>query len=364
MKRREELRLQTARVDLKWTSHFGNDSQLNLSVNVNHHTRMVDAQRLAQTQTGQLALSRKIQSDAVANTLGTLGKYTHPLSGAHALSIGWDLEYSRRREQRQQTDLTSADLRNNSLPVDTLRLDQDFESDVMRSAFYVQDEWSIDPKWSVYWGMRWEQILTHSKSDFSPQVSNRSRVLSPSLQILRRLPEISKNDQIRLALSRTYRAPTAGNLMNLRTLSLNNSIISTDTQGNPDLRPELAWGLDLAYEHYFGKNGLLSASLYLRRIEDVMSSSLTNIDGRWVTSPINSGRARSHGVELEAKFPLKEIFSNAPEIEVKANLNRNWSVVDSVPGPDNRARSTTSTERQSRFELPSTRAAMAHRWQL
>jgi hypothetical protein len=55
--------------------------------------------------------------------------------------------------------------------------------------------------------------------------------------------------------------------------------------------------------------------------------------------PVNTGAARAHGIELEAKFPLRAWCAwceNAPAIDVRANLARNWSTQDGVPGPDNR----------------------------
>jgi len=101
-------------------------------------------------------------------------------------------------------------------------------------------------------------------------------------------------------------------------------------QGNPDLRPELAWGLDAAYESYFGKEGSVSVSAYARRIRDVTLTRLFQQDGVWVEAPFNSGNASVRGVELEAKLPL------SPKLDLRANLARNWSRMDSVPGPNNR----------------------------
>jgi outer membrane receptor for ferrienterochelin and colicins len=42
------------------------------------------------------------------------------------------------------------------------------------------------------------------------------------------------------------------------------------------------------------------------------------------------------GLELELKWPVQSWFASAPAITVSGNLNRNWSCVEQVPGPDNR----------------------------
>lgn len=95
-------------------------------------------------------------------------------------------------------------------------------------------------------------------------------------------------------------------------------------------------GLDVAYEHYFGKSGVASMSAFARRIGDVTVQYLYLQDGVWITSPFNNGVARVRGIEMELKFPLRSWFIGAPEIDLRANAARNWSTIEAVPGPDNR----------------------------
>jgi outer membrane receptor protein involved in Fe transport len=63
---------------------------------------------------------------------------------------------------------------------------------------------------------------------------------------------------------------------------------------------------------------------------------LFNINGRFVTMPINEGEALSRGIELEAKFPLRVFIPTAPAIDLRFNVARNFSRVSTIPGPDNR----------------------------
>jgi outer membrane receptor protein involved in Fe transport len=55
-----------------------------------------------------------------------------------------------------------------------------------------------------------------------------------------------------------------------------------------------------------------------------------------VSTPTNAGQARTRGLELEAKFPLKAVIATTEALDLRASLSRNWSTVDSVPGPNNR----------------------------
>jgi outer membrane receptor protein involved in Fe transport len=160
-------------------------------------------------------------------------------------------------------------------------------------------------------------------------------MLSPVLQSLWKLPG-SNNDQIRLGVSRTYKSPTLRLLIPRPYTSTNNRALNPDRQGNPDLRPELATGLDLAYEKYWSNDAQLSMGAYLREIEDVIRSETRLINGRWVSSPFNGDNATAWGLEMDTKFRLSQLLSGAPAMDVRFNATRNWSEVDGVPGPHNR----------------------------
>jgi iron complex outermembrane receptor protein len=57
---------------------------------------------------------------------------------------------------------------------------------------------------------------------------------------------------------------------------------------------------------------------------------------RWVTAPENIGKARTRGIELEAKFRLSELMEGAPPLDLRVNFSRFTSRVAGVPGPNNR----------------------------
>jgi outer membrane receptor protein involved in Fe transport len=200
---------------------------------------------------------------------------------------------------------------------------------------YGQDEWNVTPAWSVYLGARWEGIRTSTEGNTYAQVKNSSSVLSPVAQTLYKLPG-TKGDQLRLAMTRTYKAPNQQQIIPHRFTSVNNSQTEPDSIGNPHLKPELALGIDASYEHYWAEGALLSASVSSRRITDYTRNMVVFDGARWVSTPTNSGNAKTYGVELEAKFPLKAVMATTTNLDLRASLSRNWSTVDSVPGPDNR----------------------------
>ncbi|WP_332878518.1 TonB-dependent receptor plug domain-containing protein [Massilia sp. S19_KUP03_FR1] len=316
-----------ARSDLTWTHKMADGARFDAKAGVSTGTRRVEREAFEYDRAATLALERRTTSRPRDQGVSASVKYATPVFGKHALTAGWDGAWSARTEHRIERDIAAGD------PPANLNLA--FDASVVRLALFAQDEWTISKQWSAYLGLRWEGVRTRSSG-----VENTSAVWSPLLQTLYKLPG-SKQDQVRLALSRTYKAPFTNELLPRRLRAIENSATTPDEQGNPRLRPELAWGLDLAFEHYLQGGGLLSASAYLRRIEDNARNNIFLIDGLWVSMPINTGKAQAHGIELEAKFALKSVFKAAPAIDLRANLARNWSRLDTLPGPNNRLVSQT-----------------------
>jgi outer membrane receptor protein involved in Fe transport len=273
-------------------------------------------------------LDSTVISTAKDNGATFTGKYSTPIVEGHALVAGWDGGFTQRSENRDQRDKPLPGV----IPV--IGFD-DFAADVARLALFAQDEWSVTKDWSVYVGLRWEVLDTRSEGNTFSEVHNRSNVLSPLFQTLWKFPDKSGR-QVRFALTCTYKAPATASLIPRRFTSTNNGPTDPDYQGNPSLKPELATGIDVAYEHFWGQGATMSVSGVLRRITDFNRRGLILVNDRWISTPINDGTARTRSLEFDAKFPVQSLYKTAPPIDFRLNLNRNWSTVDSVPGPSNR----------------------------
>ncbi len=323
------------RSNLNWVHKMADSAKLDIKFGANYNKRTTDIGFNGYNQQGQNTLQRVSNFEGSDKGITTSGKYSAPFVEDHSLVFGWDAAYSKRNETRVQTDTIL-----NGSTNKPINLNEVFDANVTRVAVFAQDEWQYNKQLSIYGGLRWEGINTKSAGSNYAAVDNRSAVWSPVLQVLYKLPD-SKNDQIRAGLTRTYKAPDTSRLIPRRFISLNNSPTSPDSMGNPDLKPELAWGLDLAYEHYFADGGNVSASVYYRRIENVIHNVTALIGDGWVSRPVNQGEAITKGIELDAKFPLRSFIKDAPQIDFRANLSLNWSSLSTVPGPDNRLDSQT-----------------------
>ena len=317
-----------ARLNGQWKKRLDKDSNLEAKFNVggwqseNNNTQAADA--------GTILPSTRLNNTLSDRSYSVNLKYARVLQGGHQWVSGSELEQVNRSETSLATPSYSGGSTNMS-------------ATSQRYAFYTQDEWQLNPKLAAYAGLRYEHLLTDGNNGLM-QAQNNSSVLSPLLHAMWRPDPDSKN-QVRWSLTRSYKAPNMNSLMapyvrsNADT-STNNGPTTADSMGNPNLKPELATGMDLAFERYLPQGGVLSTSLFYRRIDNLTRSVVDQqtINGvqRWVATPENIGSAKTEGVELEAKFRLDQWIDDAPKVDVRSNLSFYNSQVDGIVGPYNR----------------------------
>jgi outer membrane receptor for ferrienterochelin and colicins len=313
----------------QWDRQFENQAALQVKVGGNYFKLGTDSSLLAFDREGSGLLDESVTSNAVFRSFVSSGKYSLPEIKNHAVSVGWDVERNGRREHRVQAQ---------SAPqgYPATDLDESYEVNISRLAAFAQDQWEVLPSVALYWGARWEGLITSTTGTGMERVRHSSSVLSPVLQLAWKIGGSTAN-QVRLGLSRSYKAPSPTDLMPRRYVANDNTPTTPDTRGNPDLLPEVAWGVDAAYEHYLGSDaGLFSINTSARRIDNVVVRQLTFTDGRWVARPANEAGALVASIELEGRARLKKLMPSAPSVELRSSLAWNTSRVSGVPSPDNR----------------------------
>jgi len=315
-----------AYADLSWTRKL--DQGGRLSAKLSGYARSLDADFLYRGMdlADTLLETHHVDSGQLERGLNFNGSWRRPLLKTHALAMGWELGRTRREEFRREHQATA-------LGRPLLDSDEAYRARVARSAFWIQDEWDIGDNWSAYLGLRREDLHTTGQGNAYAPVDVDSGVWSPIFQTLFKPGgqiDARGRDQFRFALSRTYKAPQIVQLMPRRyTVDNNNSATNPDQQGNPNLRPELALGADLAWEHYMGKDDMLSVSAFAKRIRDITLDRVFQQNGVWIVMPDNMGAATVRGLEFEAK-------SHRGTFAGRMNVARNWSRLEAVAGPDNR----------------------------
>jgi iron complex outermembrane receptor protein len=160
-------------------------------------------------------------------------------------------------------------------------------------------------------------------------------------------------DMVRASITRSYKAPDLSALMARPAISSlfadtskANTELSPDRMGNPTLLPELATGLDIAFENYLPAGGLISVGVFYRQVNDLIRNvtSLQTVGWagapRWVSAPVNFSRATTRGLELEVKGRAGELLPALVDAKLPLNLRGSINVyqssVEALPGPNNR----------------------------
>lgn len=311
-----------AKVDANWIAKLGG-GKLDVTVSTERSRYSSDALNDYFTAGKDHRLLRDWRSDTHSRRRAVRAKFTRSLFDGHSFAAGMEASAT------DEAQVSDRDDRMDLAPPVVTR--EDFASRVVRAAGWAQDEWNIGKHLSVYLGLRWEGVRTESEGSNLPGARSSNQVTSPVAQMLYKFPDASGR-QLRLAYTHTYRAPDVGQLTARRTESPLNTRFAPDWGGNPDLRPELATGIDVTYARYLPDGAMYSASASRRAITD---SIRTNLDldgtGRWIYRPVNDGDALVHSLQLEFKLPGSRL--GARDLQLRGSYSRNWSRVGSLPGP-------------------------------
>ncbi len=327
------------RGNLTWVNRFSPDQRIEIKAGFQQGRSAFDSRNL---RSGALQLNTvgSNQDDAITQS----GKYSHLLGSSHSLTAGWDLENRDRLERRTTTDAAG----NALLPSFE---GQPFEAQVRRQAFYIQDEWEISPQWQLYLGLRNERIISESATTSSP-VRNESSVLSPLAHVTYKFNPKSR-DMIRASLTRSYKAPGLNTLLArpqingaFTNTNLTNTPLAPDRMGNPALAPELATGLDIAYENYLNNDGIFSVGVFHRNLTNVVRNvtelrtvSWANAP-RWISQPQNFSDAVTSGLEFElrgrASDLMPTLLGTAKALNIRTSLSIYNSSIAALNGPNNR----------------------------
>lgn len=212
----------------------------------------------------------------------------------------------------------------------TLALDSfsEFFIKETRADGFIVGEWEISDTVMFEAGVR----LEHTKMDqeyldlneAEAKISTSNTMINPSAHLK---ADVGENGQIRLSVARTVRRPTFNELIP--------SILSDEpeddeiTQGNPDLKFEKSWGLDLGYEHVLPGNGIFGVNFFYRKVKDlnqlVNTDTTLSIDGDDFTLYRfdNVGDGKTWGIEFDISTNLG--FLGSEDTGFFANYTRIWS---------------------------------------
>lgn len=187
------------------------------------------------------------------------------------------------------------------------------DSDALKPLYYTADraihgamvrlDYELSPKLSLTAGARFETVnqdvvwsvaadIINEDLPNDNTVNRNDNYLLPSFSLKYNLTE---NDQLRLAGSKTYTYPQFKEVAPFLYEDVNENVF-----GNTELRPAENLNLDLRYEHYFVGDGLIAITGFYKHITDAINMVQVN-SAALEYSYLNTGDANVIGAELEIK---------------------------------------------------------------
>ncbi|MFN4175696.1 TonB-dependent receptor plug domain-containing protein [Phenylobacterium sp.] len=163
-------------------------------------------------------------------------------------------------------------------------------------------------KWQA--GLRWETTETTITDETAPAAERRTKndykVLLPSASFRYSL---SETDRLSVSAARTVRRP---NFNYISPATLEAELGDNDFLGNPDLKPETAWGVDVGVERRLGSRGVAGVNVFYRSVKDLIEIANTGEEGSegegtFVLTPRNAGDGKVWGIEFDLSTPLTSV---------------------------------------------------------
>ncbi|MGH8447457.1 MAG: TonB-dependent receptor plug domain-containing protein, partial [Solimonas sp.] len=198
---------------------------------------------------------------------------------------------------------------------------------------FLRLTYTLTPDLTLDAGLRVETTRREVESD-EGRVSSNDTDWNPSLHLTWAATQV---DQIRASLAHTVRRPDYDLLAPYT--QEEEPTDGDDLAGNPALKNETAWGLDVGYERRLGKLGVFGINAFYRKIKDLIELTNTGVtsssgDGN-VYSANNIDDGETWGVEVDFSTPLAIL--HMPDTGVFFNYT--WmdsSVRDPFTGEDRR----------------------------
>lgn len=319
----ESSRILNWRAGTRWQRELSADSSLELGLLVQGLTN--DASKDEQEMridtnfnpagvgtVGNPQLSRTQQFDTITETDWIASaRFDWQVSDQHLLTLGVNGNVRDRNANRIQND---APVPNNIFGIDETQINA-----------FIQDEWTLAPNHTLLAGVRLEQVYTTAIASDDSSGSQSDTQVNPSLSYRF---QATPNTVLRAGVARTVARPSFGELVPFVN-ERRGDITQPDQVGNPNLRPQTAWGVDVGVEQQIANgSGLVALNGFWRTIDNLVESQTSQdpISGRFLQRPVNIGSARAYGVELDARSELEAI--GLPGLTLLGNVSWLSSAVD------------------------------------
>lgn len=259
--------------------------------------------------------SRKnVTSEAGSNT-NIQVDYTVPLSDKSKFGTGYRTILRGSDETQHSTFLDST---NTMVPDYLISNDFDLKSSV--HALYANYENQITKEFGFQIGLRAEQAYLNTEYlSYNPDLAPGDRMAKGRLEYFRLYPSVfvtrkfGEENQLQASYTRRVNRPRGWQVNPF----INVSDPMNIRQGNPNLMPEDIHSYELSYAKFWSKYTLTS-SVYYRRMNDVVQSVVTSVEG---TSGATFSRFENISRNEATGFEMISQLNFSKKVDVTANAN-------------------------------------------
>ncbi len=246
-------------------------------------------ERKDQDNSDKIRLSVEQQNETESTRSPQFVSYTDETINEYGVAYDGVRKLDESRQLKFGTDLRSSELESNI--ADTLN--------EQRYALYTEGSWKFTDRQTVTLGARQEWIHRSGLVDY------RDQHFSP---VLAHRFDFDDHWSLQTNISQAFSSPKSDQLLPTVSVSTDSdagSLNNPDRGGNANLRPEKI----TAFESTLGYNtasGGINITAYQREIDDYIEKVIRQEGSRFVERPMNQDNATTYGVEVAARYALKQ----------------------------------------------------------
>lgn len=181
---------------------------------------------------------------------------------------------------------------------------------------WAQDEWQLAEQHLLTPGLRWQHQYNRITDGAGARIEQSHQSLDPSLHYLWQ-PDPAWN--LRGSLAENGKPARTKDLSPIiKAASGTNNSGNPDKAGNPTLRAERNFALEIGAEHFLpNRVGTIGLSLFRRQIDNQVQKLIQLESGRWIERPYNVGDALLRGGLFD--FKLRADAIGLPALTLRGN---------------------------------------------
>jgi outer membrane receptor for ferrienterochelin and colicins len=278
-----------------YSDDIGNGSNYELSTSYSNTTDVEDIAKVVRADPADVWEYDAFEFEDTEDTEILLGGFfEHVFENELEFKIGFDISMKDRDETIIEYEFDSG-----TGVIEGIDLEQTYDAQEDRYDGYLLGSNELSDGVSLELGLRIEHTSRTITAEGASFDSSSTKV-NPSAHLS---VELNDTSMLRMSIAQTVKRPNFKQLAPI--IQIDEPEDGDRKQGNPDLEDEVSRGIDVGYEHAFGK-GIIGFNAFYRDITDVIEEGAigTTEEGGILYSYNNAGDGSVWGLEMDFNVPI------------------------------------------------------------